>query len=195
MARTVALVAMGKSARHRASFNMNPDSHGMVGDHNTINCNDIIEPLKWNRDYHMAERDAHGNNPDTIATTIARDEFVNLCDEIVQRFLLQQDPLPVIVLMDDWGKQASWVAANFMKDVLNSMNDADGNRRFNVVSFVIYEVCDVRHDNSLVNEQFDLARRWLREPWTVEEPPPHRDQYGVAHLANFENGVYDRAQA
>ena len=197
MARAVALVAMGKSSRHRTSFNENAKWHGFVSDHNTIDCNDIVKPLTYGSDHRIDDRDAHGGHPDIIARIIARDGFINLCDTIVQRFLLPQEPLPVIVLQDDFGKEASWVAASFMKDVLNSIIDDGGNKRFNVQSYVLYQNCEMSSSRNMNmgSEVFQAAVDWLNAPWTEEEPPEYRNQYGVAELYDYDNGVYVRAKS
>ena len=193
--RTVSLVAMGYYARHYYLFKSRASNRGEIGDHNIINCDLFVPPLKRHHDYTCPDHQAHGDNPDIIASIIAKPEFVQMCDELVQRFLVPDDPLPVIVLMDNCGKHASWVMAKFMKDVLNSMKMGDGTRRFNAEAFVMHEVCDQWFDNSRVHKEFNLAKMWLSRPWHCQDPPEYRRQYAVEHLADRDDGVSARAKS
>ena len=181
MALPLSLVAMGKHARHHRSFNINPNSYGMISDAMTVDCDQYIPHFNWRTDFPgIPHWQCTGDHLSIIVSVVGHHRFGDLCTDVVTRFLLPEGDdrqQRVIVLKDDYGMRTSWVVCNYLKDLLNSIMFG-GSRQFNVETFLFYQECEQSQDMSRGYAMFCRAMRWSTGPtrWGVKRPTDA--QYG-----------------
>ena len=181
----LALVAMGRTARHRTAFNSNAHSHGMIHADMTFDCDAYIPNFVWNRDFRdIPHQLSTGDHPSIIVSVIGHRRFEDLCHDFVYRFLMpngEHRHERVIVMMDDLGMRISWVVCEYLKDLLNSIMFG-GNRVFNVETFLFYKECERHADASRGYDMFCNAREWVSQPSYLCESRPVQAQYGRRHV-------------
>ena len=194
MATPIALVAMGKFARHHTSFNHNANTHGMISGAMVVDCDEYIGHFHLRTEFPGIPHDAcTGDDPLIIVSVVGHPRFGDLCTEVVNRFLLPDGDHRnhrVIVLKDDYGMRTSWVVCEYLKDLLNSILFGE-QRQFNVESFLFYKECEQHRDMSRGYDMFRSAIGWSTMPHYWGECLPIEDQYGRRHIfaLDFNNAL------